>query len=62
MIKLLNGSDIAGFIKERHARQVRSLRTQKIIPKLAIVQVKDDPAIDVYVSLKQKYGSDRLQY
>jgi methylenetetrahydrofolate dehydrogenase (NADP+)/methenyltetrahydrofolate cyclohydrolase len=58
MTKLLNGSDLAGFIKERHARQVRSLRAQKIIPKLAIVQVKDDPAIDVYVSLKQKYGSD----
>jgi methylenetetrahydrofolate dehydrogenase (NADP+)/methenyltetrahydrofolate cyclohydrolase len=58
MKKLLNGSDLAGFIKERHARQVRSLRAQKIIPKLAIVQVKDDPAIDVYVSLKQKYGSD----
>jgi methylenetetrahydrofolate dehydrogenase (NADP+)/methenyltetrahydrofolate cyclohydrolase len=58
MIKYLNGSDLAGFIKERHARQVRGLRSNKIIPKLAIVQVKDDPAIDVYVSLKQKYGAD----
>jgi methylenetetrahydrofolate dehydrogenase (NADP+)/methenyltetrahydrofolate cyclohydrolase len=58
MKKLLSGSDLAGFIKERHLRQVRSLHAQKIIPKLAIVQVKDDPAIDVYVSLKQKYGAD----
>jgi methylenetetrahydrofolate dehydrogenase (NADP+)/methenyltetrahydrofolate cyclohydrolase len=58
MIKYLNGSDLAGFIKERHSRQVRSLRAQKVFPKLAIVQVKEDPAIDVYVSLKQKYGDD----
>jgi methylenetetrahydrofolate dehydrogenase (NADP+)/methenyltetrahydrofolate cyclohydrolase len=58
MIKLLNGADLAGFIKERHARQVRGLASNKIFPKLAIVQVKVDPAIDVYVSLKQKYGAD----
>jgi methylenetetrahydrofolate dehydrogenase (NADP+)/methenyltetrahydrofolate cyclohydrolase len=58
MRKLLNGSDLAGFIKERHARQVRSLRGQKIFPKLAIVQVKDDPVIDVYINLKKKYAAD----
>jgi methylenetetrahydrofolate dehydrogenase (NADP+)/methenyltetrahydrofolate cyclohydrolase len=58
MTKLLNGSDLAGFIKERHARQVRGLHSNKVFPKLAIVQVKEDPAIDVYVSLKQKYGAD----
>jgi 5,10-methylene-tetrahydrofolate dehydrogenase/methenyl tetrahydrofolate cyclohydrolase len=58
MAKLLNGADLAGFIKERHARQVRGLNSNKIFPKLAIVQVKVDPAIDVYVSLKQKYGAD----
>jgi methylenetetrahydrofolate dehydrogenase (NADP+)/methenyltetrahydrofolate cyclohydrolase len=58
MIKLLNGADLAGFIKERHARQVTALRAQKTIPKLAIIQVNDDPAINVYVNLKQKYGAD----
>jgi methylenetetrahydrofolate dehydrogenase (NADP+)/methenyltetrahydrofolate cyclohydrolase len=58
MLKLLNGSDLAGFIKERHARQVRGLHSNKVFPRLAIVQVKEDPAIDVYVSLKQKYGAD----
>jgi methylenetetrahydrofolate dehydrogenase (NADP+)/methenyltetrahydrofolate cyclohydrolase len=58
MIKYLNGADLAGFIKERHARQVRGLRASKVFPKLAIVQVKDDPAIDVYVNLKQRYGAD----
>jgi methylenetetrahydrofolate dehydrogenase (NADP+)/methenyltetrahydrofolate cyclohydrolase len=58
MIKYLNGSDLAGFIKERHARQVRGLLSNKVFPKLAIVQVKDDPAINTYVNLKKKYGAD----
>jgi methylenetetrahydrofolate dehydrogenase (NADP+) / methenyltetrahydrofolate cyclohydrolase len=57
-MKILNGSELAGFIKERHAKQVRTLRANKIIPKLAIVQVKDDPVINTYVRLKRRYGSD----
>src|SRR3982751_774433 len=57
-MKLLNGAELAGFIKERHAGQVRALRTQKNIPKLAIIQVKDDPVIDTYVRLKCEYGED----
>lgn len=58
MTKLLNGSELAGYIKERHAQQVRALAAQKIFPKLAIVQVKDDPAINTYVRLKKQYGAD----
>ena len=51
-MKLLNGSELAGFIKERQARDVRRLKAQKIIPKLAIVQVKDDPEhLDSLVAL-----------
>jgi len=57
-MKLLNGSELAGFIKERHARQVRALLASKIQPKLAIVQTKDDPVINTYVRLKRRYGSD----
>jgi methylenetetrahydrofolate dehydrogenase (NADP+)/methenyltetrahydrofolate cyclohydrolase len=57
-MKLLNGSELAGFIKERHAKQVRTLMANKIQPKLAIVQAKDDPVIDTYVRLKQEYGAD----
>lgn len=57
-MKLLNGSELAGFIKQRHAQQVRSLAANKISPKLAIVQVKDDPIINTYVRLKEEYGSD----
>ena len=54
-MKLLSGLELAGFIKERHARQVRAL---DFVPKLAIVQVKDDPVINTYVRLKKQYGAD----
>ncbi|MBX4197150.1 bifunctional 5,10-methylenetetrahydrofolate dehydrogenase/5,10-methenyltetrahydrofolate cyclohydrolase [Candidatus Saccharibacteria bacterium] len=57
-MKLLNGQELAGFIKQRHAQAVRALQAQKIVPKLAIVQAKDDPVIDTYVRLKQEYGAD----
>jgi methylenetetrahydrofolate dehydrogenase (NADP+) / methenyltetrahydrofolate cyclohydrolase len=57
-MKLLNGTELAGFVKERHAQQVRSLRANGVIPKLAIVQAKDDPVINTYVRLKKQYGTD----
>lgn len=58
-MKLLNGSELAGYIKERQAREVRSLRQSKhVVPCLAIVQTIDDPVIDTYVRLKQQYGED----
>lgn len=34
------------------------MRGQKIYPKLAIVQAKDDPVINTYVRLKKEYGAD----
>lgn len=57
-MKSLDGSELAGFIKERHARQVQQLTSNGVNPKLAIIQAKDDPVINTYVSLKQKYGAD----
>lgn len=57
-MKFLNGSELAGFIKERHYKQTRELQTKGIQPKLAIVQTKDDPVINTYVRLKQQYGQD----
>lgn len=58
-MKSLNGSDLAGFIKERQAAQVRALRqAYDIQPKLAILQCKDDPVINTYVRLKKSYGAD----
>lgn len=60
-MKVLNGAELAGFIKERQAKQVRALRqAHKVFPKLAIVQVKEDPVIDAYVGMKQRYGEDIL--
>ena len=60
-MKMLNGSEIAGFIKERQAGQVRSLRqSHKIYPKLAIIVTVDNPVINVYMRLKERYGKDIL--
>lgn len=60
-MKLLNGKELAGFIKERQAKQVRALRqAHGIDPRLAIVQCIDDPVIDTYVRLKKRYGADIL--
>jgi methylenetetrahydrofolate dehydrogenase (NADP+)/methenyltetrahydrofolate cyclohydrolase len=58
-MKYLNGSDLAGYIKERQAHQVRALRqAHGIAPKLAIVVTVDNPVINTYVRLKQAYGDD----
>lgn len=59
MIKILNGLELAGYIKQRQVHDVRSVRQSLgISPKLAIVQTKDDPVINTYVRLKKQYGSD----
>lgn len=58
-MKLLNGRELAGFIKERQAHQVRALRqAHHIFPKLAIVVTIEHPAIDVYMRMKNQYGAD----
>ncbi len=57
-MKELNGRELAGYIKERQARQVRQLKAQGIAPKLAIFYDNDSPVIAKYMSLKQKYGAD----
>ncbi len=60
-MKILNGRDLADFVKERQARQVRALRqAHHVYPKLAIIQTIDNPVIDSYVRLKQAYGADIL--
>ncbi|NTW61521.1 bifunctional 5,10-methylenetetrahydrofolate dehydrogenase/5,10-methenyltetrahydrofolate cyclohydrolase [Candidatus Saccharibacteria bacterium] len=58
-VKILNGLELAGYIKERQAKQVRALRQSwRVIPKLAIVRTSNDPVIDTYVRLKKAYGDD----
>ena len=60
-MKLLNGAELAGYIKERQAHEVRGLRqAQGVVPKLAIIVTIDHPAIGVYIRMKQRYGADIL--
>ena len=60
-MRSLNGRELADFIKERQARQVRALRqADHVIPTLAIIQTSDNPVIDTYVRMKQRYGEDIL--
>lgn len=61
MTKLLNGKDLADFIKERQAKQVRALRqAHHVFPRLAIITTTDNPVIERYMALKQAYGADIL--
>ena len=58
-MKILNGKELAAYIKVRQAKEVRSLfQTKHIRPSLAIVQSKEDKAISIYINLKKRYGND----
>lgn len=60
-MKILDGSELVGYIKERQAKQVRALRQSwRVLPRLAIVRTGDNPVIDVYMRLKKTYGEDIL--
>lgn len=54
-MKLLSGSELAGFIKQRQAHQVAALSSR---PKLLIIRDSDNPVILKYVNLKIRYGAD----
>ncbi len=58
-MKLLSGKEIAEFVKERQAHEVRSLvQAANVQPKLAIVLTINHPVIEVYVKKKKRYGAD----
>lgn len=58
-MKILNGSELASYIKVRQVQQVRALRqANNIEPRLAIIIANDDPVIDTFVRLKKEYGND----
>lgn len=60
-MRYLNGLDLASYIQERQAKQVRGLRqAEHVLPRLVIVLNNDDPASARYVALKQKYGESIL--
>lgn len=54
-MKILNGKELAGFIKERQAREVRAMKKK---PTLLILRDSDNPVIKKYVDLKKQYGED----
>lgn len=53
--KVLNGRELADFIKERQAREVRGMSVK---PTLLIIRDSDNPVITKYVNLKMRYGED----
>lgn len=58
-MKLLNGRDLVGYIKERQAGQAQALiQGKKIRPRLAIICTIDDPVTALYLKLKKAYGEE----
>ena len=53
--KILDGRELAGFIKERQAIETASMNKK---PTLLIIRDSDNPVITKYVNLKIKYGED----
>lgn len=62
MAKLLNGTELVGYIEERQARQVRALRQAvHVFPRLVIIKsIHASPVIDTYIRMKQRYGDEIL--
>jgi methylenetetrahydrofolate dehydrogenase (NADP+)/methenyltetrahydrofolate cyclohydrolase len=59
MQKLLNGRDLADYIKERQGHQVRALvQAHGIQPKLAILTTGENSVIEVYMRMKKRYGAE----
>ena len=54
-MKLLDGRDVADYIKQRHVGMVSGLNFQ---PRLSIIRSKDNEAGDRYLKMKRKYGED----
>jgi methylenetetrahydrofolate dehydrogenase (NADP+)/methenyltetrahydrofolate cyclohydrolase len=60
MPKLLNGTELVGYIEERQARQVRALRqAHGVFPRLVIIKSTNaSPVIDTYIRMKKRYGAE----
>lgn len=58
-MKSLNGSELAGYIKQNQLHLSRSLvQAHGVQPRLAIIRTNPDPVVDSYMKLKQSYGQD----
>ena len=54
-MKLLDGRDIAAYIKERHRLQVQGMDPK---PRMAIIRSEHNVAGDKYLKMKRAYGED----
>lgn len=64
-MRILNGAEIASFVKNRQLHQVRALRQHDhVVPKLAILTTSrpdhENLPIETYMRMKQRYGDDIL--
>lgn len=58
-MKLLDGLELSGYIKERQLKQSRALRQSwRVVPRVAIIYTGNDPVINTYMRLKSEYGKD----
>lgn len=58
-MKVLDGLELTGYIKERQLKQVRALRQSwRVVPRLAIICTGDNPAVGKQIQLKCEYGED----
>lgn len=58
-MKLLDGLELSGYIKERQLKQSRALRQSwRVVPRIAIIYTGNDPVINTYMRLKSEYGKD----
>lgn len=55
---LLDGKELAGYIKAQQAQTIKSLQFTGKHPKLAIIQCGDDAPSDKFIELKREYGQD----
>jgi len=60
-VKVLSGQELAGYIQARQAHEVRALRQAwQVQPKLAVVYVGEDAALEASVAAIEQYGADIL--
>ncbi len=64
-MKILNGAEIASFVKARQLHQVRALRQHdRVFPRLAILTTSrpghENLPIETYARMKTRYGADIL--
>lgn len=58
-MKVLDGLELTGYIKERQLKQVRALRQSwRIIPRIAIICTGENLAVTKQIQLERDYGDD----